>query len=262
MTHENSLLLLANNIIINENYNCESNIKKLKEEFSKNKYVHLPELFIPSIFKAIRNESELLEKHTIKNHFYTENTGTIRSMNAIGGRELVRKSSLFPMLYTHYELRQLITSIVGFKALSSPNEHEVFGIHYLLNTVNTHGWHLDDCPCILVVMIEAPETGHGGTMECIPNWEDLKETHSLKENKDLELHIEFCRKNNWVKQFYHAPSDAYLLAGNKVMHRVSPMTSESTKRVVFASSYVADPNTQFSERVTGLYSQPSKKYKG
>ncbi|ODS23388.1 hypothetical protein AB835_09205 [Candidatus Endobugula sertula] len=251
-----TVLSLIKNFILTSKYRQLWYIKNLKRQFMENGYVYLPNLFSSECFSTLKQEALKLENHAINRNYFAEETSTPRNMQVIGGRKLVEVSPLFLIIYLHHELRNFIQLATDSAALNSENEREVFGVHYMTNTKNTHGWHLDDGPFILVLFLQSPEIGEGGLMECITDWDIIKQQQNFKEDQNLESHIDLCRKKGLVKKFYHAEGDAYLLAGNKILHRVSPITKPNRKRIIFVSSYLETPNAEFTSRVTGLYDEP------
>eukprot|EP01103_Thecamoeba_quadrilineata_P002214 TRINITY_DN12206_c0_g1_i1.p1 TRINITY_DN12206_c0_g1~~TRINITY_DN12206_c0_g1_i1.p1 ORF type:complete len:258 (+),score=18.01 TRINITY_DN12206_c0_g1_i1:256-1029(+) len=253
MSATDSYMQLINNLILSEDYRLSWYRAKLKRTFLQENYVALPNLFKPEVLKILQNEVRNLEKHTFAKNYRSSTANTPRYLNVIGGKMLIEYSPLMGFLYVHHELRKLISEIVDSVAFSSPHEQEVFGVHYLLDTNQTHGWHTDDGPFVLVICFDAPPKEDGGLLECIFNWKHLEKYKGYKEDNNLEQYVQECRRDNLVEQLYCAPGHAYLIAGNKVLHRVTPLTKNNTKRIVFASSYVDDPSVQFTDRVTGLY---------
>ncbi|MEG4630686.1 hypothetical protein QUB56_13875 [Microcoleus sp. AR_TQ3_B6] len=243
---------LINQFILNDEYKQTSQLCELRHQFAKNQYVYLPNLFTPTVFSILRSEVDKLEEFATHKNYQTNGLETARNMKVFGGMKVFEKSPALSILYTHHELRTLLKEITDGPIYHSTNE-EIVGVHYLLETGNTHGWHLDDYPFIFIMIFYAPSKSNGGTVECIPNWVSYAQKMGYQENEPIGNYVEKCRKEHLVQEYYHAPGDAYLMRADQVLHRVSPLKKENEKRAIVGFDYSYTLEVVNTDRVTGLY---------
>lgn len=241
-----------NQFILNDEFRKTLRLGELRHQFAKEQYAYLPNLFTPTIFSILKSEVDRLEKFAIDKNYHTNGLETARNMKVFGGMKVFEESPIFSILYTHHELRTLLQEITDGPIYHSTAE-EIVGVHYLLETGNTHGWHLDDYPFILIFIFYAPSKSNGGTVECIPNWAVHAQKMGYQENESIGNYVEKCRKENLVYEYYHAPGDAYLLRANEVLHRVTPLKKHNEKRAIVGFDYSSTLKVANTDRVTGLY---------
>ena len=152
---------LINQFILNDEYRQPWRLGELRHQFAKTQYAYLPNLFTPTIFSLLKLEVDRLEQFTVHKKYQTNGLDTARNMKVFGGIQVFEKSPIFSILYIHHELRTLLKEITDGPIYHSTNKQEIIGLHSLVETGNTHGWHLDDAPFIFIMIFYAPSKSNG-----------------------------------------------------------------------------------------------------
>ncbi|MGB3467388.1 MAG: hypothetical protein WBA74_19040 [Cyclobacteriaceae bacterium] len=249
----NTLEPLLNEFILNDQYQQTWRLRELRRQFTTTEYAYFPNLFSPKVFSLLKTEVDRLKKFTLAKNYQPDGPGTSRNMKAFGGVRLLEESAAFSILYIHHEIRTLLREVLDAPVYHSTHKQEVIGLHCLVDKGNTHGWHLDDGAYILIMMFDAPAKDQGGTVEFIPNWKFHTEKFKYDPTQPIEDCVQKCRKENLVREHYHATGDAYLLRGDRALHRVKPLQGEGIERSIVVMGYTYTPEPVYTSRVTGLY---------
>ena len=91
---------------------------------------------------------------------------------------------------------------------------------------------MDDPELALVICIECPILfNQEGVLEFIPNFNDM--ISSYPDEKNFSKIAELARKEGrLLKKIFSRPNQAYLLAANTHLHRVSPLKNKNSQRIV------------------------------
>jgi hypothetical protein len=254
----NQIVAGRSHIVLNlltERYLQEEVQTTLYDEFFKNGYVKLPNLLNQQAFSIFKTEIDYLEQFSRSFNFVTDERETPRRMSAIGGSKILRESPTMWALYTQYDLRKLISSIVGTEVYPSLHPTEFMVMNYLLSPGSTHGWHLDDITYGLIIFFDAPPREDGGLVEFIPQWHEFCELQNASPEGNVDDLVEKARKLNLIQVRHHMPGDAYLLRADKCLHRVTGLSREGVRRAVFNLGFEVMPNRIYDDTESVMYGE-------
>jgi hypothetical protein len=118
-------------------------------------------------------------------------------------------------------------------ACQHPEEFVV--ANFLGATGDIHGWHLDDPTFILVMFIEAPPAELGGLLELVPRWDERRAEWGLGAGDPVEPGVARAEALGLIRREHHAVGDAYLLAGARNLHQVTPLRGPVARTVLIFS---------------------------
>ena len=236
-------LSLSTSVISNK-YRNQNTINELKATFKNQGYVTLPNFYNEDFFSILQGESTRMEAKRIERNFTMPGYNTPRHLSVIGGKLIFKNSLIFPMLYLNFEIRSMLSSIIGSELYSVNHEEEFMVINYLERKGGTHGWHVDDPRYALVIILQAPERSEGGYLEVIPDWKEYCASRGYDPITDTNMAVKEAYANNQVKKIFHNTGDCYLLNAGNCLHRVAPISGE-TRRIIL--------NMAFDDRVALEY---------
>ena len=153
----------------------------------------------------------------------------------------------------HYELVSVIARVTGELVHRCTHPEELMVCNLLLAPGSTHGWHVDDPPYALVVVLEAPAPGAGGELQYIPGWADLHDRLGLDPSGPVDAGVAAARAEGRIRTIDHRAGDAYLLRADRCSHRVAPLRASGTRRVALNFAYEADGAAAYGDSATVLY---------
>lgn len=227
----------------------------LSAVFRDEGYVRLPKLFSKAAWRVLLDQSSALATNSIPRDFVMPGYATPRRMRSVGGKSIRNSGEQLLALYHHPELRRLIRSVVGGRIYSSNHEQEFMVMNVFDREGATHGWHFDDPPIALVVILEAPPPEGGGQLEFVST-EARQQRDQIRRCSGLAGFLAASRENGTFRQRHHEAGDAYLLRADRCLHRVVPIT-EGSRRAVLNLAFQLSPQLGYGDTADLLYQDPA-----
>ena len=167
--------------------------------------------------------NDLLDVHGKRIDVRVRSTGnTPRNYVSVSRNFVFENSSLIPELYFAPVLIRFLTALSSDELIPAPYEPEQIVVNLMNQKGDTHGWHWDDYTYSVVLVLAAPSRLNGGQVEYVDgtSW-----------NKD-SAQIEHYLQTKTVRTLDLTVGSAYVLLGKRVMHRVSPMLSADTRKII------------------------------
>ena len=154
-----------------------------------------------------------------------------RRMTVVNGH-VTTNLRLIRSIYEADTTLRVLSKIARERVSLCPDRVEDVIITELNELGDTHGWHLDDYPLALILIIEAPKGRHGGDVEYINASGDTVVLRLLQD-------------------------DAYLMRTDQRMHRVSPLESGAgCRRIINLTYSIYDQRIEPNGSAQLLLSQP------
>jgi hypothetical protein len=153
-------------------------------------------------------------------------------MSILSGKYVVRQSDVIASLYACQELREWITSLTGTDIHTVLHDDEFLVVNFLDGERDTHGWHLDDPRYALIIVVESPAAHIGGCIEYVPDWKRLAREECFEPHQNVERGVEICKLKNKIRSDTLKSSDCYLIDAGEVLHRVSPMSADGSRKAL------------------------------
>lgn len=219
--------------IIADTYLIESGLRSnLRASFKQSGYVKLPGFLKTDAFSAVTAEVTRLHSTRVRKDFVMPDYNTERKMSVLSGKEVVRQSETIANLYACQQLREWIADFTGQDIHTVQHDEEFLVVNFLDGKRDTHGWHLDDPRYALIIVVESPAEQIGGRLEYVPNWKRLAREAGFDAERNIEHGVEVCRTNGWLRADTLHAGDCYLLDAGEVLHRVSPMSAEGSRKAL------------------------------
>jgi hypothetical protein len=217
--------------LLTERYRDQAELEILRRRFEGDDYVHLPGLLaadaraeLDACAEALRRRSDALSAL----NFTMPGCGTPRRMFTLGWSGLRLNAPELAAVYELPELRALAGALAP-DARQAEHEHERMVANFQVEHGHTHGWHLDDPPYAMVLILRAPAPAEGGLLEFVRDWP--VPSASLRE-RPLWPSVAAARDEGRVCKRHHAAGDGYLMRADRCLHRVTPLVTGDGERVV------------------------------
>lgn len=224
----------------------EQQQRPLRDAFRENGYVKLPDFLTPAAFDVVSSEVKRLHAARVRKDFVMPDYNTDRKMSVLSGKDVVRQSDVIASLYACQELRDWIKGLIGTPIHTVQHDDEFLVVNFLDGERDTHGWHLDDPRYALIIVIESPAPHIGGRIEYVPQWKRLAHEAGFEPYLDVERGAEMCRCKGLLRSDTLHSGDCYLLDAGEVLHRVSPMLAEGSRKAL---------NLAFDDRCYRVYGE-------
>ena len=221
-------------------------------------YVKLPGLLGTATMAGVGGEIAAGERHATARDFVMPGPNTPRVMSVLGARQLLQHSPALAILYVHFELVGLISRLTGGPVYSRPHPDEVMVCNFLRSHGSTHGWHLDDPPFALVLVLEAPGPGCGGDLECVPEWDVTCSGLGHDPRGPVADAVADAHVAGAIKSIHHDAGDAYLLRADRCLHRVTPLDRPGARRAALNFANEATPSPTYGDSATMLYASTAR----
>ncbi len=228
-------------------------LRRFRAAFAQTGYLKLPGFLVPEAFRRVSSEIERLHSVRVRRDFVMPDFNTDRRMSVLSGKEVVRRSEIIADLYANRELRAWISSIVGEDIHAVNHEDEFLVVNFLDGKSDTHGWHLDDPRYAFIVVVDSPAQHQGGCLEYVPGWKTMAREEGFQPCLDVEAAVEICRIRGRFYADAFKPGDCYLLDAAEVLHRVSPLSHDASRKAL---------NLAFDDRRYRVYGHTAKKLYG
>ena len=219
--------------IISDRYQGKPELQRqLRASFRDTGYVKLPEFLTLDAFRAVSSEVTRLHSARVRKDFVMPDFNTDRKMSILSGKDVVRQSEVIASLYACQELRDWITSLTGTDIHTVLHDDEFLVVNFLDGERDTHGWHLDDPRYALIIVVESPAAHIGGCIEYVPDWKRLAREECFEPHQNVERGVEICKRKSKLRSDTLKSSDCYLLDAGEVLHRVSPMSADGSRKAL------------------------------
>lgn len=239
--------------VINDAYNDKKKIMQLRDEFAATGYIKLPMFINGQVFGIIHEEVKRTFELSSRKDFIMGEYKTPRNLYVVGGEQILRCSSLLPVLYGNYDIRHTLSEIIDEKIFGVYHKHEFMVGNYLEKNGDTHGWHLDDPRYALIIILESPPPEIGGNVQYISNWNDFCRQNGLDPFNDIGLGLQKAEMQSLIREASHVSGDCYLLKAGECLHRVTPLNSHGFKRRVLNMAFDNREVIPFGETANKLY---------
>jgi len=206
---------------------------RISAAFARDCWVPLGPLIASGWEDRLRREARaLLDVAARRCDLTVRATGdTPRRLDLVGQAAIAAHGGLLPRLYASDATLALVAAVSGRAVTPCPYEPERFILSALSRPGDTHGWHWDDYPYALVLVLDAALPGTGGELEFVPGtvW-----------NKNDPQVAAIVRRGP-VRRASVRSGEAYLLRSDTTLHRVTEIGPRGVRRIAFAMAF-ADAN--------------------
>ena len=190
----------------NQYFNINS-FKKDNQNFNTLGYIHIVNALTQEgikFFKDISLSIDYIRKDIVIN-------STPRRMDVSGGKKLSEKKELIE-IYRNMSLISILRELTNEKNIGFCLDDIEWAISTKLSRIrDTHGWHKDDYPIALIIVVEQPKREFGGVVK-------LKNKNKVV---DLKLNT----------------GDCYILRSDRILHKVTELNTNKQKRIIFNFTY-------------------------
>jgi hypothetical protein len=153
--------------------------------------------------------------------------GTPRRYRSVDRDDVFAYGPTIAALYRSNSFLRVLAEIAGEpEIICAPYEPEEIVINCMERAGDEHGWHWDDYRYSLVWVHKAPRRGNGGEVQLV---------HDTRWDKD-DPQVEHYLRTRKIETRYIEEGAAYLLRGDIIMHRVSPLIEDDT-RIITCFTY-------------------------
>lgn len=203
---------------------ADYDIDSLGSQLSQHGVVHLSK-FLPRLLKQelTHEADELLSSHGKRVDALVPSTGnTPRKYISVSRNNVFEHAPLISRLYSGSELIQFLEKLTRNAVIRCPYEAEQIVVNKMNEDGDTHGWHWDDYTYSLVLVLNATELHSGAQVEYVDgtSWD--------KASPQVQQYL----STNVVQTLELSSGSAYVLLGKRVMHRVSPLQGEDTRKII------------------------------
>ncbi len=238
---------------VGDDYRRGRTLDELRERFAEHGYVKLPRLLSDDTLDVLRSEIGALESLERARDFVMAGPDTPRVLSVLGATQLLAGSPAAALLYVHHELVGVVARIAGTAIHACSHDEELMVCNFLLSEGSTHGWHLDDPPYALVIVLEAPVRGCGGELELITDWAGMCRRLGLDPDGPVDAAVAVARGEGLVTRVDHGAGDAYLLRADRCMHRVARLRAPGMRRVALNFAYEGAITPAYGDSASSLY---------
>jgi len=241
--------------LIAKSYREERAHGSLRAAFAQCGYVKLPKLLDQDGLTALSRPVARLRSSAIRRSFVMPGVETPRRMSTVGGFRIAAEEPALAGLYTHEDVLSLLHGIAGGEIHRCQHRHEYMVANILSDRGDSHGWHLDDPAYALVLIVEAPPPSAGGSLEFIPRWRELCQQWGADPKNDVLPVVAKAKQLGMVEVRHHEAGDGYLLRASSALHRVAPLVTPGSRRVVLNLAYQDVRHQAYGDTATALYGE-------
>lgn len=199
-------------------------VEHLKSTLSKDGVVCIDDFIPEHSIKELASEVDSLVANYGRNvNVHIESTGnTPRKYRSVSRDDVFAHAPLISRMYLDESLLSFIRMLADDTVIPCPYEPEQIVVNKMSSVGDTHGWHWDDYSYSLVIVLEAPCPANGAQVEFVDgtSWDKKspKVSHYLSTRQTQSLKL--------------SRGSIYILLGKRVMHRVSPLLSDDTRKII------------------------------
>jgi len=114
-----------------------------------------------------------------------------------------------------------------------------------------HGWHVDKEAVVFNLMIEENihEARQGGGLRLFSDWVQFKAQYPGASKTEL---YEIIERENLFTEVYLEPGQAVMFKGTSVLHKVTSMPCDNSRRVTFLFSWDDEVSSRMQESEASL----------
>ena len=236
--------------MINPIYCNSDTIDRLILDYGKHGYVVLDQFFEPDFFAQIVTQFQQIRDEQKRFDYYCESDCSYRKISTINGNVISQRSPFLRALYENVDFRGWIQRLTEVDLLDC---HEslwaIFNIHHGKNC--DHGWHADKEAVVFNLMIDENihEAKQGGCLRLYSEWLEFKAQHPGLSKPELYQLIE---QENLFTEVYLEPGQAVVFKGTSVLHKVTSMPNDDSRRVTFLYSWDDEVSSTIQESEASL----------
>jgi hypothetical protein len=206
--------------------------REFQVQFATEGIVRLPKFLNDAVHQRLLAEVSSVVPILSYRNFVMPGWQTPRHMRTMGGRRIREFLPFLNSLYHEPSIIDFIRMVTCTDVFKCQNELEFAVINYQSGPAQTHGWHLDDAPYALIIILRAPESD-SGNVELGPRLEQSEGSRYLGFTEKIS---EAAQAGN-IKTFRPKGGDAYLLHASAIPHRVTECALENDDRLVITFAY-------------------------
>lgn len=189
---------------MNPVYADPAHLGQLADFLERHGVAVLPQLLDPATLAFLQAEVRRLRPLARQRDFVMPGWNTPRRLATLGAAALGRAASVLPDLGAEASVLRMVRAVTRDPAARpADHQHERAALN-LQEAGGTHGWHLDDPPWALAILLEEPEAG--GALELAPGWTGgITDASGVVGLKAVALRA----------------GDGYLLRADRTLHRVA-----------------------------------------
>jgi hypothetical protein len=204
----------------------------LAESFSKEGFLVMEDFGPPELRAAVTAEvhSLLAEQARRRNVKIASTENTPRIHDTVARSAIFEHGALIPAIYQSPELWRFLARLLRRpEIVTVPYEPEQIVINSMAHTGDTHGWHWDDYPYVMIWIIEATTADDGGVLEfvCNTTWD--------KDDPKIDQYL----ATRSITRCYPPAGSVYFLRSDTALHRVTPLTRDGAVRTILAYSFAS-----------------------
>ncbi|WP_131783730.1 HalD/BesD family halogenase [Legionella gresilensis] len=199
----------------------EKKIRALREQFSRQGMVKIPNIVSEKLKQKVHNEIyNLLEKYAERRDLLLKTTdNTPRYLSVVRSELIEEHSMIIKQIRESANLLMFLEKVTQERLLIDVKEDEKFVITKQEFSGDTHGWHWGDYSFALIWIVEMPPVDCGGMLQCVP--------HTSWDKESPDVHQYFC--DNPINTYSFVPGDVYLLKADTTLHRTLPLRYNATR---------------------------------
>jgi hypothetical protein len=210
----------------------EPRMEALAESFSKEGFLVMEDFGPPELRAAVTAEvdSLLAEQARRRNVKIASTENTPRIHDTVARSAIFEHGVLIPAIYRSPDVSRFLTRLLRRpEIVNVPYEPEQIVINSMAHTGDTHGWHWDDYPYVMIWIIEATTERDGGVLEfvCDTTWD--------KSDPQIDQFL----STRSITRSYPPTGSVYFLRSDTALHRVTPLTRDGAVRTILAYSFAA-----------------------
>ncbi|CAH0131385.1 HalD/BesD family halogenase [Pseudomonas brassicacearum] len=246
-------LVLAD--VVEPTYLDKNYLQKLSIQFKQDGYLTLRNFLSKDVFSLLNDETFKLHDLSTKRDFVMAGYETPRVLSVAGGKKILKNTIFIPSLYVHHQLQTVLSLLTQNKLYTVKHQEECIVANYLDGRGQTHGWHLDDPTYALIIVLDAPAAGSGGCVEYVSKWKELCAHLAIDPYKQVDLGLNFARRHDLIKSVHLEAGDCYILNAGENLHRVTPISDNSSRRRVINMAFDHRESFAFGNTADILYAE-------
>jgi hypothetical protein len=201
----------------------------VRAEFRERGFCIVPQLVPDALRRQAAAEIERsLEQAGRRRDLRIKATGdSPRIYRSVDRDDVFTHASIIPALYRSAAFAHALRALTGeAELIPAPYQPEEIVINCMERPGDEHGWHWDDYRYSLVWVHKAPRRGNGGEVQFV------RDTRWDKRDPQIAHYL----RTRTIETHYIEEGAAYLLRGDLLMHRVSPLI-ETDRRIIICFTY-------------------------
>jgi hypothetical protein len=215
---------------------------RLAQTFKEHHVAIIDDLLPADLFERMRQDAQRLLRTEARRRELTirESGNTPRAYTSVGRDAIAADAGVIPAIFQNDAVRDFLSEIAGERLERVPYQPEEYIVNSQSLPGDTHGWHWDDYSYAFIWVLEAPDPLLGGRVEFVPRVE--------WEKGDTETYLRNVLSKRQTRTAYIQAGQCYLMKTDTTLHRVTPLTGETTRSVAIFT--FASPADMLSTKIT------------